>query len=229
VYVDPRKPTTIIGDYSFDGEPFYVGKGKGKRAWAHLQESAARNHNSLKFNKIKRIIDSGHDPIICFIKTELSENDAHGLERTLIALIGTKWTISGVPRGPLCNMTSGGEGCVRADELKQKYAHYGEENGMYGKNHTQQTKDKISEFRKSFRHSEDTKQQMKEGRSGMNAHGLKQWKLLTPDGNVILVDHLRIWCCERGLNYNTIFNTLKKETPVMRGPARGYKLVCAVE
>jgi len=229
VYVDPRKPTTMVGGYSFDGEPFYVGKGKDKRAWAHLQESATRTHNTLKFNKIKRIQESGSSPVISFIQTDLSESDALKLEQTLIAAIGTKWTITGIPRGPLCNMTSGGEGLVPADELKQKYAHPGEKNGMYGKHHTRQARDKISEFRKSFRHTDATKQQMKESRSGMHAHGLKQWKLLTPDGTIILVDHLRKWCQERGLNYNTIFNTLKKMTPVTSGPARGYRLLGAVE
>ena len=37
VYLDPRKPGKFIyNDFSFEFEPFYVGKGYGDRAFGHL-------------------------------------------------------------------------------------------------------------------------------------------------------------------------------------------------
>ena len=62
----------------------------------------------------------------------------------------------------------------------------GEKNGMYNKNHTKETKEKISKKRKErkgFNHSEETKIKM-----SISARKPKQkYKWLTPDGKIVLM------------------------------------------
>ena len=54
IYLDVRKPGVYkCGDYVWDYEPFYVGKGKGGRYLDHLKENRLKYH-SYKNNKIKK-------------------------------------------------------------------------------------------------------------------------------------------------------------------------------
>jgi hypothetical protein len=106
VYLDPRKQGEYnYGEYSFKYEPFYVGKGKEYRHKRHLNESNLSD-KSHKSNLIKKLIDSGNYPEIVIIKDNLLENDAFGLERDLISIIGRY----DLKTGPLTNKTEGGEG-----------------------------------------------------------------------------------------------------------------------
>lgn len=76
-----RKATT--------GEVFYVGKGKGKRAWSIIR------------NRYWHSIVKKHGFIVEIVYSGLQEWFAFELEHDLIALYG---------RETLCNMTNGGEG-----------------------------------------------------------------------------------------------------------------------
>ena len=87
VYLDPRKEQYITeSGLIFEHEPFYIGKGKGKRAWKHL-EPKHRTNNSLKRNKLQRILDDGYVPKIMFFKENLAEKDAMESEKLLITEI----------------------------------------------------------------------------------------------------------------------------------------------
>lgn len=45
--------------------PFYVGKGKGDRAYFHLSEKArAKTDNPRKYNKIQKIRKDGYEPVV---------------------------------------------------------------------------------------------------------------------------------------------------------------------
>jgi len=100
-----------------DGTPYYIGKGKGKRAWS--------NQHSVNLPKdLSRIV---------IIKDGLTDDEARDLEATLIAQYGRK----DLGTGTLHNQTDGGDGaCLK-----------GERNGMYGRTHSQSTRDKIKEAR----------------------------------------------------------------------------------
>ena len=87
IYLDPRKPGIYeYGDYKFDYEPFYVGKGKGYRLYEHLY--CRDKYNNYKTNKIKSIYKENLEPIILKVHDNLEESKAYELEIDLINLIG---------------------------------------------------------------------------------------------------------------------------------------------
>lgn len=120
-----------------DGTPFYVGKGKGDRWKAHLVEAskkATKDKNRLKINTIKKILKQGQEPIVKFVDTNISEDQAFELECFLISEIGR----IDLGTGTLTNLTDGGEGQSgyvyseeRRKELSIRFS--GENNPNYGK------------------------------------------------------------------------------------------------
>lgn len=135
IYLDPRKPGKYeYNNYSFEYEPFYVGKGSNNRWKSHLKLSSLKN-NTYKNNKIRKILSEGHDlkKYITFIYCN-SENESFELEIKLISLIGRFNNKS----GPLTNISTGGDGNSgynHTDEAKQIISekNSGENNYMYGK------------------------------------------------------------------------------------------------
>jgi len=112
-YLDPRKPGKfeyMNSKFSFDFEPFYVGKGTRTRFYDHINESkrTQKYKNAYKTSKILKIIkETGDIPIIVFIKKAITNSSSKRLERLLISKIGR----ADKKIGPLTNMTDGGEGC----------------------------------------------------------------------------------------------------------------------
>jgi len=102
-YLDPRKPGKYkYGEFEFDYEPFYIGKGKYQRHKQHLKEKKNNTSNILKFNIINKIRKATKkEPIIIKIKTKLSEKDAYKLEEKLIKTIGNRF--HNMKKGPLAN------------------------------------------------------------------------------------------------------------------------------
>ncbi len=86
IYLDPRKKGNFIyGEYEFNYEPFYVGKGSNNRCYNHLLKSNLNNKDNLfKSNKIKKIIKLGYDLKKGFIIKQ-KENMTETLYRSLIS------------------------------------------------------------------------------------------------------------------------------------------------
>lgn len=135
VYLDPRKPGKYVyGEYEFEYEPFYVGKGKNKRLYDHLKSVGKNPYFSRKIKKIQN--ELGFDPIIIKYKEFLIENMSLNLEISMIQKIGRY----NLKKGPLCNLTDGGEGTtgiIDTEETKIKKS-----KGHIGKKHTEETKQK---------------------------------------------------------------------------------------
>jgi hypothetical protein len=102
-YLDPRKPGNYkYGEYEFDHEPFYIGKGTKSRILRHLKNEKA---NPIKLNKIEKIRKEGLEPILKKIVDNISNEESLEIEKFLIKKIGRY--IKG--EGPLTNYTEGGE------------------------------------------------------------------------------------------------------------------------
>ena len=100
-----------------DGSPYYVGKGKGNRAWS----------------KNRRIPPPTDPSLIVIVKEFLTETEAFDEERLLIAFYGRKDKGTGILR----NLTDGGEGSsgwIPSAEYREKMsaALSGENNPMFG-------------------------------------------------------------------------------------------------
>jgi hypothetical protein len=151
------------------GTPFYVGKGKDDRHLYHLQEAKKENTkdpNNLKINTIRKILKSGNEPIVKFIDTDLSEEQAFELEEFLISEIGRV----DVGTGTLTNLTNGGEGLsglVRdlSGENNPNYGNTGELCAWWGRKHTEETKLKMSAWQKGIPKSEEAKKNMRKPKS----------------------------------------------------------------
>ena len=65
--------------------PFYIGKGAGARAYEHL----IRPDDTRKGDRIRAIVESGMDPVVTILLSDLSEVQALRLEAELIAAFGT--------------------------------------------------------------------------------------------------------------------------------------------
>jgi hypothetical protein len=79
VYIDPR-----------NGKPFYIGKGKGSRLFAHLKDQSdiEKIAEIEKVAKIAEIRRSGKEPRIEILRYGLSDLEAHLVEAASIDLIG---------------------------------------------------------------------------------------------------------------------------------------------
>jgi len=142
IYLDPRKPGKYVyGNYVFDYEPFYVGKGCNSRALEHLIKCKENIEFSDRIKEIQR--ETNSNPIIIFYKKNITDNTSLMIERKIIKSIGrlNKNT------GPLYNRTDGGNGCS-------------------GKICTPEQRKRISDAHKGHKHSEETKKKMSESHKG---------------------------------------------------------------
>ena len=111
VYLNPLNPGIFkYEDLEFDFEPIYIGKGTNNRCYNHISSCKNKKNRSgyrrLFYQKLRKIIRSGHNPKVIIFKDHLSEKEAFQLEIELISKIGRRI----VKEGPLCNNSKGGEG-----------------------------------------------------------------------------------------------------------------------
>lgn len=167
-YLDPRKP----GKYTYDGleisflyEPFYIGKGKENRIYAHLKESVhKKNTNKHKIRKINKIFkDLKINPIILKLQENICDRQSIALEKIYIKAIGR----ADKKLGPLTNLTDGGDGLsgqICSKKTKEKLRQFN-----LGKKLSKETIDKMSKSRSNGKI-------WNYGKKGMDSHnfGIKR-------------------------------------------------------
>ena len=135
-----------------DRTPYYIGKGKGNRI----------------FNKNKGDIRPPKDKSrIIFLKKNLTEAEAFRHEIYMITVFGRKDLETGILR----NRTDGGEGAsglVMSEETRKTLSELkvGEKNPNYGKEMSEEQKQKISEKRKGTKLSEEHKDKIRQKMMG---------------------------------------------------------------
>ncbi len=219
IYMDTRKPGIFVyGEFQFDFEPFYVGKGIEKQWLVHLVKANRKTtYKSYKINKIRKIQKLGLEPKIIKYQENLTEKEAFDSEKKLIKAIGR----FDLKKGPLTNLTDGGEGqsgfvpCTKgrtkenhpgvarqAEKLRgrTKETHPGiarQAEKMRGR--TKKTHPDIA------RRAEKTKGRTKKTHQGVASHakkmlgsecGAKIWNLVFPDGSKRIIKNLAKFCRE---------------------------------
>lgn len=228
-----KHPDTLI--------PFYVGKGKGDRAYYHLK-CCPSDTNKHKVNTIKKILNAGKEPVIEFYRTNLTEQEAFDLEIRLIKSIGRK----DLKTGPLCNKTDGGDGGSGykptkevLDKIKRNYTREwrekaskrcsGENNGFYGRTLTDEHKQKLAEGRKMWSITDEQRKKLSEAKKGRKPSKQARdnmsikFDISGPNGecfNHITINDLLEKYPE--FPFNTIYKSYKLNRPVTRGPAKGW-------
>lgn len=186
VYLDPRKSGLFIYDeYRFNYEPFYIGKGCNKRCDEHLRESSLKE-KSFKNNKINKLLKLGLEPIILKVSENLFEIDAFELEIKIIKKIG-RFNLN---KGPLTNLTDGGDGIsglIKTKEHRKKLSE-----SHTGKKMSVEARKKISDSLKGKKgrntgnkHSEETKNKISEAKKGVVSWNAKSVIQLSKDNKKI--------------------------------------------
>jgi len=191
VNLDLRKPGKFIYQncgICFFYQPFYVGFGHGSRY-------KSQNHKNAHVIHSMNLLGDPESYTLLVFKSNDSLK-ALEFEKILIAEIGRK----DLNRGPLLNLTDGGEGTVgwiMPEETKSKIS-----KSNLGKKRTEKFKDGCRKRNLGKILTEEHKQKISKSLSGKPKNG-KKWKIIFPDGKIEIVTCLESFCKAHGLHGGT--------------------------
>jgi hypothetical protein len=154
----------------WNGLPFYVGKGKGRR-WLEHERPNRKHPNRHLVNIIKKAKLLGLEIPRIKLRDGLSESDAFAIEVAFIAAIGRG------KNGPLVNATDGGEGAAgftrsATTRAKQSIAMMGNKNSL-GAKRSEETRMKL----RSKQNSPETRAKMSAAHRGKKLSAAHRRKL----------------------------------------------------
>ena len=161
-----------------DKTPYYIGKGKGNRAYR-------RRKTDIKPPKDKSRI--------LILKQNLTEQEAFRHEVYMIAVFGRKDLGTGI----LHNRTDGGEGIsglVHTEETRRKMSE-----ARKGKPSSEETKKKLSEVKKNVYIP------WNKGKKTNSQNASKKYKIKFNNGNEIIISNLSKWCKENNYCVSQIY------------------------
>jgi hypothetical protein len=197
----------IYGDYKFDYEPFYIGKGKAKRIKTTLNK---RNNNYNKKIIASNIKKAGKE-IVSILLHDSIENEmlAYDLEKNIISIIGR----SIKNEGPLTNISTGGKYDKNIlDKIKLGHGTKKISNetrlkislANKGRIKTEEERKKLSISHTGKKLSEKTKLKLSNINSVPKPNIRKTFEIISPNGIVYITNHLEEFCIQHGLNYNSM-------------------------
>lgn len=218
--VDPR-----------DNQPFYIGKGTGKRAKTHLW-GIARVQNEYKDNKIQSIRDAGYEPRIEYVVENIIDEElAYTIERDLIQRYGRKgYEANGIlTNACIDNRPPNHKGKTyeeiygdRATEQREKRRQLQIDAGGWfkGRTHSAESKKIFSEKTKGKNNPRygvkvsgtETAKKISDAHIGKKHYDRKDVKLLFVEGlNVFIYSNdLKQWALDNGYSYATFRSQLEK-------------------
>ena len=150
--------------YPNGGLPFYVGKGCDRRDTSHLRKARCiTESSSFNIRTILKLLRNNQEPVIERIVENIDEELALFIEEEFISKHGRRDLGTGI----LTNLTNGGDGVsgfVRSEESKKKHSDSisGSKHHSYGKQHSEETRRKISESHKGIRPNSETRLKLSE-------------------------------------------------------------------
>jgi len=174
-----------------DRTPYYIGKGKGNRAYKKYRTGTRPPRDKNR---------------IIFLKQNLTEEEAFKHEVYMIAVFGRKDLGTGI----LHNRTDGGEGSsgsIRSLETREKLSATNK-----GKTFSLETREKLSAALKGKKRPIDVVKKIKltlnERKCGVGENNgrAKTYKITFDDGNSIIIKSLKTWSKENVYNPDCLRN-----------------------